>query len=81
MWLINALEIYTPFDTDRRLADLVSQLAGDFSCSRSVLVCDGSFFHGGHFVLLSHGKRDVVAWVNGRSVVYLCRSVCGHCLL
>ena len=28
----------------------------------------GLFVHGGHFVLLSHGKKDVVARVSGRAV-------------
>ena len=41
----------------------------------------GLFVHGGHFVLLSHGKNDVVARMSGRVVVYWCLSVCEHCLL
>ena len=57
---------------DRRLAVLVSQSAGDFSCCRSVLVCDELFVHGGHFVLLSHGKKGVVA---GMSRGSLCTGV------
>ena len=37
-----------------------------------MLVCDGSIVHGGHCVLLSHGKKDVVA---GMSRGSLCTGV------
>ena len=45
-WPIKPPEVYKPFGPDlfgRRLAVLVSQSAGDFSCGCSVLVCDGPF--------------------------------------
>ena len=31
-------------------------------------MCDGPFVHGGHFVLLSHGKKDVVAGMSRGSL-------------
>ena len=37
----------------------------------------GLFVHGGHFVLLSHGKKDAVARVSGGGGGGVCVCVCG----
>ena len=93
-WPMKPPEVYTPIGPDpldRQAAGCPCQSIAWLSLSVNrletlvmVTLCwcvMGLFVHGGHFVHLSHGKKDVVDRMSGRVVVYWCLSVCEHCLL
>ena len=84
-WPIKPPEVYTPFGPDplgKQAAGCPCQSIGWRLVTFALCWClMGLFVHGGHFVLLSHGKKDVVARVSGRAVLYWYLGVCEHCLL